>query len=264
MAESSAIAWTKSTFNPWIGCTKVGPGCDGCYAAALDSRKRWGGVVHWGTGVPRHRTSPANWKQPLKWNKQAQKTGEFWPVFCASLADVFDNEVPEAWRNDLWALIRATPHLTWQLVTKRIGNVAKMLPADWGKGYPRVWIIATMVNQEEVDRDMPKLLGVPAVIHGVSYEPALEDVDWIPHMAIGLDWLIVGGESDQAGHATRHFSQQWAERAIGNGKIAGTAVFVKQMGSTFNLRDRAGADPAEWPQHLRVREFPNGLFLATA
>jgi protein gp37 len=179
VAEKTGIAWTDSTFNPVIGCTKVGPGCDHCYAAEQDARKRWdGGKTHWGAGVPRYRTSASNWAQPLAWNRKAAIDGKSHRVFCASLADVFDNEWPEGARDDLWALIKATPHLTWQIVTKRIGNAAKMLPADWGDGYPNVWLIATICSQEEADRDVPKLLTVPAVVRGVSYEPALEQVNW--------------------------------------------------------------------------------------
>jgi protein gp37 len=162
VAERSSISWTHSTFNPWIGCTKVSPGCDHCYAEALDNRHRWGGEAHWGAGVPRRRTSLSNWKLPEKWERKAKATGERHLVFCASLADVFDNEAPEGAREDLWQLIRATPHLTWQLVTKRIGNAARMLPADWGAGYPNVWLLSTIVNQEEADRDLDKLLAVPA------------------------------------------------------------------------------------------------------
>ena len=94
MAIETNIAWTDSTFNPWIGCTKVGPGCDGCYAEVQDRRKLLDGRAHWGPGVPRHRTSAAYWKQPAKWNKKAKRTGKRHLVFCPSFADVFDNEVP--------------------------------------------------------------------------------------------------------------------------------------------------------------------------
>src|SRR3954462_4489732 len=105
MAELSAISWTKSTFNPWVGCTNIGPGCDHCYAEALDKRHRWGGATHWGTGVQRKRTSEGYWRQPLAWNRKAAASDKPWRVFCASLADVFDNEVPDEWRRDLFALI---------------------------------------------------------------------------------------------------------------------------------------------------------------
>lgn len=279
MAEKSGISWTRSTFNPWIGCTKVGPGCDGCYAEALDARHRWKGATHWGVGVPRMRTSESNWNGPRRWNKLAE--GEFskgllfagragfWPVFCASLADVFDNEVPQDWREDLWDLIEATPYLTWQLVTKRVGLVMGMIPPRWRQALPgNVWIVATMVNQQELDRDLHKLTAIPAVVRGVSYEPALGPVDWSEYFAsVGPSsaWIIVGGESVQAGHAPRQFDLGWAYSTVRQCKDARAAVFVKQLGSNPSFgftpierpRDRAGAEPAEWPEDLRFMEFPS-------
>lgn len=293
MAEKSKIGWTTSTFNPWIGCTRVGPGCDHCYAEALDKRARYGGAVHWGAGVPRFRTSQKNWQGPLRWNKQQEEAfGRFaagkatrptpWRVFCASLADVFDNEAPDQWRADLWGLIRATPYLSWLVVTKRIGNVAKMVPALWlPGGFPaNVRLLITVCNQEEADRDVPKLLALPCK-NGISYEPALGPVDWRgwlkrpyqlpagPHPS--LEWIIVGGESTQGAKA-RPFNIEWAYWTVEQCEATGVPVFVKQLGSlphgSLNnkrplphelvvLKDRAGADPAEWPEHLRVQEFPS-------
>lgn len=258
MGTTTDIAWTDSTFNPWVGCTKVGPGCDGCYAEVMDARFKLGGTTHWGPGVQRYRTQ---WRTPGKWNADAARNGKRHLVFCSSMSDVFDNEVPPQWRADLFLLIRSTPALTWQLVTKRIGNVPKMLPDDWGHGYPNVWLIATIVNQEEADRDMSKLLRVPARIHGVSYEPALGPVDWAPWLAQGLAWLIIGGESAQPGHVPREFHLEWARNAIAQCHAAGAYAFVKQLGTRPSphlvLTDRkAGADIAEWPAELRVREFP--------
>ena len=165
MSANSAIEWTDHTFNPWWGCQKVGPGCDHCYAETLD--KRTGGQ-HWGPGAERRRTSVKNWHDPVRWNKQADaffaEHGRRQRVFCASMADVFDNAVDPQWRDDLFALILATPNLDWLLLTKRIGNVGNMLPVpfDFDKHYPNVWIGATIVNQEEADRDIPKLLAVTA------------------------------------------------------------------------------------------------------
>lgn len=302
MAEKSKIAWTDSTFNPWIGCTRVGPGCDHCYAEAQDSRKRWGGTTHWGPGVPRHRTSESYWKQPLAWDKKAAASGKVHRVFCASLADVFDNEVPDEWRADLWRLIRATQNLSWLLVTKRIGNAAKMWP---GGDYPNVRLIITVVNQEEADRDIPKLLALPCK-NGISYEPALGPVDfhldkgWCRHckvMTSGaidghcmdplrpcfeaealmqdlIGWIIIGGESAQGGAQARPFDLAWARSTIAQCKAAGVPVFCKQVGSNpvwgdessslgralreggYTLKDRAGADPSEWPEDLRIQQFP--------
>lgn len=186
MAEISAISWCDATFNPWIGCTKVSPACDGCYAESDNKRRKW--VEGWGPGVARHRTK--TWGEPLKWNRKAAETGYRPRVFCASLADVFDNEVLQTWRNDLWQLLRETPNLRWILLTKRIGNATKMLPFDWP--FPNAGLMSTLENQEVWDRDYPKLIRTPAVWHGISAEPLLGRID------IGdarPDWIITGGES---------------------------------------------------------------------
>lgn len=221
MTERTAIEWADSTFNPWLGCTKISPACDHCYAEALmDTRM---GKARWGADNPRVRTSAANWKLPLRWNAQPfagcnecgwrgvpikGATGyqcaaclhvnlapQRRRVFCASLADVFDNEVDPQWRADLLELIDATPNLDWLLLTKRIGNVVRLLtdlrdsePSDvrWGRlnawlehGRPpeNVWLGATICNQAEADRDIPKLLATPAAVRFVSIEPMLGPVD---------------------------------------------------------------------------------------
>lgn len=272
MAKTTGIAWCDSTFNPWIGCTRVGPGCDHCYAEQQDARKRWGGETHWGAGVPRYRTSEANWKQPWLWNRYAEhgylpdgknlRGGRSPRVFCASLADVFDNEVSDLWRDDLFHLIAETPNLSWLLVTKRIGNVAKMTRGYWDM--PNVRLMITICNQEEADRDVPKLLALPCK-NGISYEPALGPVDWDGYVCSpgALDgWVIIGGES---GTKARPFDIAWAHHTIAQCRAAGVQVFMKQIGSNpvngagFRhewAKHRAGADPAEWPEDLRVREFP--------
>jgi protein gp37 len=188
MGKKTAISWSNSTFNPWIGCTKVSDACKNCYAEEDNKERKW--VPAWGTGVPRHRTTPGYWDGPLHWNRSAARTGQRPRIFCASLADVFDNEVPPEWRVDLWQLLRKTPNLRWMLLTKRIGNAHKMLPPDWP--FPNAGLMATLENQDVWDRDFPKLMATPAVWHGVSCEPLLG------HIHIGNakpDWLITGGES---------------------------------------------------------------------
>lgn len=180
MAEDTKIEWAHHTFNPWIGCTKVGPGCDNCYAEKERASTVLG--VKWGANMPRRRTSDENWKKPGRWNKEAERLGVRYRVFCASLADVFDNEVPGEWRADLFRLILDTPHLDWLLLTKRIGNVARMLHTDQWQHLGNVWLGATIVNQSEADRDIPKLLAVPAARRFLSMEPLLGPVDlgaWI-------------------------------------------------------------------------------------
>jgi protein gp37 len=260
MAKETAISWTKSTFNPWIGCTKIGPGCDDCYAWAGDVRFHAG--KHWGAGAPRSRTTPRNWKKPLSWDREAAETGEFWPVFCASQADVFDNEVDPSWREDLWELIRACPNLTWQLVTKRAPNILDMLPHDWGAGWKNVWLIATVVTQKEFERDWPRLSQIPAAKRGLSIEPQIEEIDitWNP-VSMMPDWIICGGESSQFGKS-REFDIAWAERLRNDCQRENIAFFMKQLGSKAHHRGRSitytgkGDNPAEWPEQLRVQEFP--------
>lgn len=172
MSENSKIEWTDHTFNPWWGCAKVSPGCDHCYAER-DAGRFAPGRVLWGVGAERRTFGDAHWKKPLGWNEQARREGRRIRVFCASMADVFDKDAPDGARDRLWSLIKETPHLDWQILTKRIGNASRMLPADWGNGYPNVWLGISVVNQEEVDRDIPKLLNTPARVRWLSIEPLL-------------------------------------------------------------------------------------------
>ena len=262
MAENSGIAWTTHTFNPWIGCSKIGPGCDGCYAEAWNSRfSSDGNAPNWGPGAPRRRTTAQNWSKVRKWNREAEKSGERPWVFCASLADVFDNEADANVRADLWSLINETPYLRDHLVTKRVGNVHRMLPSGWMRDFRHVGIVSTVVTQDECDRDLPKLLfvkeqfGVAWV--GLSIEPQLERV--IPNVADGLDWIITGGESSHRGAMARDYDPAWARDLIEFGRDHSVAVFVKQMGANpvgLTLKNRAGSEIFEWPASLRVREMP--------
>lgn len=188
MAEVSGISWTDATFNPWIGCAKISPACDHCYAERENGRFGW--VAHWGARASRKRTKPATWRQPLLWNEKAHESGVPIRVFSASLADIFDNEVPPEWRADFWKVVRDTPYLRWIILSKRIGNAPDMLPAGWP--FPHVGLMATIVNQREWDRDWPKLEAIPAAWRGVSMEPLL---GYIEIGGARPDWIITGGES---------------------------------------------------------------------
>jgi protein gp37 len=224
MAKNSKIEWTDHTFNPWIGCTKVSPACDNCYAEAMMDKRY--GRVRWGAGQPRVRTSASNWRLPYKWNNAAplDKPRPF--VFCASLADVFDNEVPPEWRRDLFWMIRETPNLVWLLLTKRIGNVRKMLD---GMDIPRnIALGATMANQEEYDRDSWKLHEVRVALNPLftfgSFEPLLGPVML---SSSAPDWIIVGGES---GGNARQMELDWARGLQHDATRLGRVFNFKQVG----------------------------------
>ena len=316
MAQNTAIEWCDATFNPWIGCTKVSPACDHCYAEAdMDLRRH---RVRWGAGQPRSRTSLANWRQPLRWNQQRmfQCSGCGWRgvvkygttavcgtcekpadqvrmrVFCASLADVFDNEVDPQWRADLFDLIAATPNLDWLLLTKRIGNVAAMVPGTWRPRYPgNVRIGITVCNHEEARRDIPKLLRLPAA-NFLSIEPLLGPITFGPYTLLdqhcfvcgaedacneprgafshpincakrnahpgdrnlptGVEWVIAGGES---GASARPMHPDWVRSLRDQCADAGVPFLFKQWGEW---------EPREEWSGLHLRTSPRKFERMTA
>lgn len=255
MAENSKIEWTDHTFNPWQGCTKISPACDHCYAEGWAKRS---GLVTW--GGPRRRASQGYWDKPIKWDRQAERDGVRHKVFCASLADVFDNQVPDQWREDLWFLIAGTPHLDWLLLTKRPQNIAKMLPRDYETWTPEawpwanVWLGTTVENQEEADRRIPHLLAVPAARYFLSCEPLLGPIRFskVPGFnRIGLDlskwWVICGGES---GPGARPMHPDWARSLRDQCTVAGVPFFFKQWGQWAPvgpvIRGPDNTDPNEY------------------
>ena len=244
MSERTNIAWATSTWNPWIGCTRVGPGCDGCYAAV--SRPARVFKVAWGPGQPRHRTAMSNWKEPLAWNRKAAKTGQPWRVFCSSLADVFDNQAPAGARSDLFRLIEATPELDWLLLTKRPENIGKMIDAGgWFKGFPpNVWLGTTCEDQAAYDRRWPILAQFNLRVRFISYEPAIGPLTIIHHKE-KPDWIICGGES---GKGFRDMPPIWAEDIMEECDEHFIPFFMKQM---------AGLKPI--PEDLMIRQFPRSL-----
>jgi protein gp37 len=329
MSANSKIEWTDHTFNPWEGCTKVSPGCANCYAETLVAKRYQ--RVKWGKGQPRRRTSEANWKEPLKWNRvyacgkcgvcdgPGNRTGSPCAcgaaigfqrprVFCASLADWLDDEVPIEWFIDLLQLIYRTPNLDWLLLTKRPQHFfVRTLEAalslvdshrdesllewlvDWSKEHvapPNIWVGTSVEDQQRANERIPALLKIPTKVRFLSVEPMLGPIsfqdDWLitggdrfpsDVQKQGIHWAIFGGES---GPGARPCNIDWIRDSVTQCLNSDVAPFVKQFGArpyqipgfgasfadmwtedrSVGLKDNKGGDMSEWPEDLRVREFP--------
>lgn len=207
MAKNSHIEWTHHTFNPWWGCKKVSPACDNCYAELW--AKRMGHQI-WGLDAPRRFFSDAHWKEPLKWDKEAQLNGQRSRVFCASMADVFERRGDlNKERIRLWELIDKTPNLDWLLLTKRPQNIERIVP--WGKNWPsNVWLGTTVENQILAEKRLPFLLSLPATVRFISCEPLLGKLQlqrWFKKKGFyPINWIIAGGES---GGGSRPMHPDW-------------------------------------------------------
>lgn len=306
MAENSKIEWTDHTFNPWIGCTKVSEGCKHCYAEALMDKRY--GRAKWGPQGTRVRTSAANWRNPLQWNKdkwfqcsqcswrgsakevQWSGFGEplcpecfwGWPmvetrqrVFCASLADVFEErEELAAWRADLGRLILETPNLDWLILTKRpenvfamcaeLGWVESVVPDEVAPYIPgNVWLGTSVENQAQADVRIPALLNIPAQVRFLSMEPLLGPVEigfggclpnswrWITKYSV--NWVIVGGES---GHDARPMHPDWVRSIRDQCQEAGVPFFFKQWGEWKPISEMSEGelDALYWPAPVRDPE----------
>ena len=193
MAKDSGIEWTHHTFNPWWGCVKLSPACAHCYAETWARRV---GMELWGGETPRRFFSEHHWREPVRWNAEAERAGHRPRVFCASMADVFEPRSElDPWREKLWGLIEKTPHLDWLLLTKRPGHIKNVYP--WVK-QPRnnVWLGTTAENQRWADRRIERLLSVDAKVRFLSCEPLLSAIDLTPWLqAQEIGWVIAGGES---------------------------------------------------------------------
>lgn len=273
MGENSKIEWTDHTFNPWMGCTKVSEACKFCYAESFTNHYK---LAQWGDQNARMRTVATNWKKPFKWNREAYDNKTRKKVFCASLADIFDDHesiLPE-WRAKLWKMIKLTTNLDWLLLTKRPENIVKFLPEDWGDGYPNVWLGISVENQERANERIPILSQIPAKIRFMSCEPLLGEIRFnVPNLMFGSEygfmpyvhnfhWCIIGGESGPV-DKIRKLNPKDCEKLINDCDIHIIKVFFKQLGTVLakytNQQHVKGADFAEYPNEFKSlmrREFP--------
>jgi protein gp37 len=293
--ENSSIEWTHHTFNPWRGCTKVSAGCDHCYAEA-GSHRNPKVLGEWGPIANRVVAAEPYWKQPLRWNRDAAGQGTRHRVFCASLADVFedrDDLIPH--RTRLLKTIALTQHLDWLLLTKRPHRINDLLlksgfntTAFTEERFKNVWLGTSIENQATAQFRLPELIAVQARLRFLSMEPLLGPVNlksWLnwkectckgeyspceycnahgPRMDI--NWVIIGGES---GADSRPCHLNWIEGIVEQCYEAECPVFVKQLGANpqasddeygrflMNLTDhKNGGDITEFPPNLQKREFP--------
>lgn len=286
------ISWCDHTWNPWIGCTKVSAGCQFCYAEELDKRRfsktMDGGSVgspmsHWGRNAPRHRTSLHNWNDPMRWNKKAGNVASAGlqsrreRVFCASLADILDGEVPVRYLADALKVIHAAKNLDWLLLTKRPENFFPRMSevmvhwgihgggttADWlmdwtreGKAPPNIWMGTSTEDQATFESRLPHLIKIPAHIRWLSCEPLLGPIDFKfdGSGVSAIQWVVLGGESREGKDRdkARPCNLEWIRSGIEQCKAAAVKCFVKQVGSVpIGPWPQAGNDGASGIVDLR-------------
>ena len=300
--SSTSIEWTDTTWNPTRGCSPVSPGCRNCYAEAFAARNLPGSrSPTTGEAFAIIRSDGPHWTgrveligskllEPLHWKKLRR-------VFVNSMSDLFHENLPDEAIDRVFAVMALTPHITYQVLTKRAERMREYLThrlrdINWRTimrrehneavaairmhwPLPNVWLGVSVEDQQRADERIPQLLRTPAAKRFVSYEPALEAVDfnkWLAcegHLArtfgnVFLDWGIIGGES---GPGARPFHLSWLRSTIRQFKTAGVPLFVKQMGSRpvsdnsedlvwMTQLDSKGGNWDCWPDWAKVREFP--------
>jgi protein gp37 len=276
MGEKTGISWTDATWNCWQGCHKVSQGCKNCYMFAEKSRYGQNPSVV-------VRSSDTTFNAPLKWAANPAKYGHIKRIFVDSWSDFFIEEA-DPWRADAWEIMRRTPQFIYQLCTKRPERIADSLPPDWGAGYPNVWLLTSTENQEAANHRIPILLSIPAVVHGISAEPLLSEINlrcilhpernfvsvWDvltgSHGHMGgsseghekLEWVIVGGES---GANARPMLSHWADDIREQCENAKVPFFFKQNGEWVDSgHEEFGRHPSVSHKFLRSdgTEWPLG------
>lgn len=226
MAETS-IEWTDVTWNPVAGCSVATSGCTNCYAMRMAARleamgvdkyvgttRKSGGRAKWTGQIvldPQALTIPMTWKKPRK-------------VFVNSMSDLFHPDVPVDFIAQVWATMAATPHHTYQILTKRPERMAEVLSGAEFALLPNVWL-GTSVEDSRVVNRLDSLRQVPAAVRFVSFEPLIGSVAGAE--LLDIHWAIVGGES---GPDARPMESPWVDEIHDACRRAGTAFFFKQWG----------------------------------
>lgn len=279
MGKTTNIQWCDLTWNIAVGCKKVDRDCKNCYMyreSLLGARYN-----------PRViRKTKTVFDIPLKYKETQSQVWEGRPiVFTSSLTDVFIEEI-DSYREEMWQIIKACPHLIFLILTKRPERFAEQLPADWGSGYENVWLGISAGHQKALDTRLPLLLKTPAAKRILSieplwqgitfYSPGLKNIAWVidysqdddgniykdASLELDLDWVIVGGESgnDNGPNKYRPCYTTWIKDVIFECHKSEIPVFVKQLGThlakSMELIDRHGGNIKEFPKDLQVRQVP--------
>lgn len=243
MANKTGIEWADATWNPWMGCHKVSAGCKNCYM--------FRDMTFYGRDPNTVVRTKTTFDAPLKWGRSG-KVAEGARIFTCSWSDWFIEEA-DPWRPEAWDIIRRTPYFTYLILTKRPERIMDHLPADWGTGYPNVWLGVSAEDRVQADKRIPLLLKVPAAIRFISAEPLLGPIDIIGLLDPGrcdcdiclrtsqrctasrhpIDWVITGGESDKK--APRPCNLDWVRSIRDQCQQAGVALFHKQHGGTVKV-----------------------------
>lgn len=243
MRSKSHIEWTESTWNPVTGCSKVSAGCKHCYAERMAKRLQAMGNERYTNGfsVTLHYDLidiPKLWKTPRQ-------------IFVNSMSDLFHEKVPLDFIQRVFSTMRACPHHTFQVLTKRSTRLAELAPElDWA---PNIWM-GVSVEDSKVKHRITDLQRVPAAVRFLSLEPLIGPVDNLP--LEGIDWAIVGGES---GPGAREMKIEWVRSVFRQCRKAGTAFFFKQWGGVRKdltgrqLRGRT-YDEMPTPQDPEIRK----------
>lgn len=271
MGATTEIAWTDATWNPVRGCSRVSPGCENCYAEKVAARFSGPGQPYHGLAVMgphgarwtrEVRLVPEHLEDPLRWRRPRR-------IFVNSMSDLFHESLAEHDIDLVFDVMEkplAQDHV-FQILTKRADRMRSYVTKRARPVVRNVWLGVSVEDQERAEERIPDLLQTPAAVRFVSYEPALGAVEfawpWLRYRESGLtplDWIIVGGES---GPDARPFDLRWARDVAQQCRETTTACFIKQLGANpmdrgrrLHFADRKGADPDEWPDDLRVRQFP--------
>jgi len=293
MADHSAIQWTDATWNPTTGCTKISPGCAHCYIERTPAFRIAGRKFDKNGHISLQLHNQRRLTQPLRWrNPRRIFVNSLSDLFHDDVPDQVLHQVYHTMEAAHWhtfQVLTKRPERMRAYLQWRYGP-----DADTPRGRipsRHIWHGVSVENQHFADERIPLLLDTPAAVRFISAEPLLGGVDLLlqprrrcyhdvlrgfidneypdqPRQPTAkLDWVIVGGES---GPGARAFDLNWARSIIQQCHAAGVACFVKQLGAhafegepenggggpLYGLRDRKGGDPGEWPEDLRVREYP--------